>query len=121
MKRWFVVLSLMSMLCMGALAYAKGPEVDLVAEKLISPKDAVLMVEPESLSQLLAPIFDPKDWKALAVATKGLPAGKQIVATIETSMGSLECTLFDDKAPITVANWLGLASESRFQLESALS
>ena len=47
---------------------------DLVAERLVTPKDAVLMVEPESLSQLLAPIFDPKDWKALPVATKGLPA-----------------------------------------------
>ncbi len=47
---------------------------DLVAEKLVTPKDAVLMVEPEALSQLLAPIFDPKDWKALPVATKGLPA-----------------------------------------------
>ena len=32
------------------------------------------MVEPEALSQLLAPIFDPKEWKALPVATKGLPA-----------------------------------------------
>jgi pyruvate,orthophosphate dikinase len=47
---------------------------DLVAEKLIKAKDAVLMVEPESLSQLLSPIFDPKEWKALPVATKGLPA-----------------------------------------------
>ena len=47
---------------------------DLVTEKLIKPKDAVLMVEPESLSQLLSPIFDPKEWKGLAVATKGLPA-----------------------------------------------
>jgi pyruvate, orthophosphate dikinase len=47
---------------------------DLVAEKLITPKDAVLMVEPEALSQLLSPIFDPKEWKALDVATKGLPA-----------------------------------------------
>jgi peptidyl-prolyl cis-trans isomerase A (cyclophilin A) len=42
-------------------------------------------------------------------ATKGLPAGKQIVATIETSLGKLECKLFDDKAPITVANFVGLA------------
>jgi peptidyl-prolyl cis-trans isomerase A (cyclophilin A) len=42
-------------------------------------------------------------------ATKGLPAGKQLVATIETSLGSLECKLFDDKAPITVANFVGLA------------
>ena len=47
---------------------------DLVAEKLITPKEAVLQVEPEALSQLLSPIFDPKDWKALKVATKGLPA-----------------------------------------------
>jgi pyruvate, orthophosphate dikinase len=47
---------------------------DLVAEKLISPKEAVLQVDPESVSQLLAPIFDPKAWKQLPVATKGLPA-----------------------------------------------
>jgi pyruvate,orthophosphate dikinase len=47
---------------------------DLVAEKLISPKDAVLLVEPEALTQLLAPIFDPKEWQQLPVATKGLPA-----------------------------------------------
>jgi pyruvate,orthophosphate dikinase len=47
---------------------------DLVAEKLISPKEAVLQVDPESVSQLLAPVFDPKAWQALPVATKGLPA-----------------------------------------------
>jgi peptidyl-prolyl cis-trans isomerase A (cyclophilin A) len=42
-------------------------------------------------------------------ATKGLPAGKTLVATIETDLGKLECTLFPDKAPITVANFVGLA------------
>jgi pyruvate,orthophosphate dikinase len=47
---------------------------DLVAEKLITPKDAVMQVEPEALSQLLAPIFDPKEWKAMPTATRGLPA-----------------------------------------------
>src|SRR5437762_2848393 len=47
---------------------------DLVAEKLITPKEAVLQVDPESISQLLAPIFDPQAWKALPIATKGLPA-----------------------------------------------
>ena len=47
---------------------------DLVAEKLITPKEAVLQVDPESVSQLLAPVFDPKEWKALGVTTKGLPA-----------------------------------------------
>jgi pyruvate, orthophosphate dikinase len=47
---------------------------DLVAEKLITPKEAVLQVDPESVSQLLAPVFEPKAWKGLDVATKGLPA-----------------------------------------------
>ncbi len=47
---------------------------DLVDEKLISPKEAVLQVDPESVSQLLAPVFEPKAWKALPVASKGLPA-----------------------------------------------
>jgi len=47
---------------------------DLVDEKLISPKDAVLQVDPESVSQLLAPVFEPKAWQALPVTTRGLPA-----------------------------------------------
>ncbi len=47
---------------------------DFVAERLITPKDAVLQVDPESLSQLLAPGFDPREWNAIPVATRGLPA-----------------------------------------------
>jgi peptidyl-prolyl cis-trans isomerase A (cyclophilin A) len=53
---------------------------------------------------------DPAKGKwTLEDATKGLPAGKQILATIETDLGKVECKLFDDKAPITVANFVGLA------------
>ncbi|MFN8060831.1 MAG: pyruvate, phosphate dikinase [Vicinamibacterales bacterium] len=47
---------------------------DLVAERLVTPKEALLLVEPSSLSQLLAPVFEPKAWKALPVTTSGLPA-----------------------------------------------
>src|SRR5207237_197714 len=47
---------------------------DLVKEKLITPKEAVLQVDPESVSQLLAPVFEPKAWKALPVATEGRAA-----------------------------------------------
>jgi pyruvate,orthophosphate dikinase len=47
---------------------------DFVKEKLITPKEAVLQVDPESVSQLLSPVFDPKSWKSLPVASKGLPA-----------------------------------------------
>ena len=47
---------------------------DLVAEKLVTPKEAILLVDPESLNQLLAPGFDPDEWKKIPTATKGLPA-----------------------------------------------
>src|SRR5690606_32146628 len=32
---------------------------------------------------------------------------------IETNKGSLQCKLFDDKAPVTVANFIGLATGKR--------
>jgi pyruvate,orthophosphate dikinase len=47
---------------------------DLVKEKLVTPKEALLLVDPEALSQLLAPGFDPKEWKSHEVVTRGLPA-----------------------------------------------
>jgi len=47
---------------------------DLVKEKLVTPKEAILLVDPEALSQLLAPGFDPKEWKSHETVTKGLPA-----------------------------------------------
>ncbi|NOT28253.1 MAG: pyruvate, phosphate dikinase [Acidobacteria bacterium] len=47
---------------------------DFVAERLITPKEAILQIDPESLSQLLAPGFDKKEWDAIPVATKGLAA-----------------------------------------------
>ncbi|MEW5978723.1 MAG: pyruvate, phosphate dikinase [Acidobacteriota bacterium] len=53
--------------------------VDMVAEKLISEKEALLRIEPDQLNQLLRPTFDPKA-KAGAVESgkllaKGLNAG----------------------------------------------
>ena len=47
---------------------------DMVKEKLVTPKEAILLVDPEALSQLLAPGFDPKEWKSHETVTKGLPA-----------------------------------------------
>lgn len=45
----------------------------------------------------------------LADATKGLTGKGPLVAEIKTDKGTLSCTLFEDKAPITVANFVGLA------------
>jgi pyruvate,orthophosphate dikinase len=48
--------------------------VDLVEEGILTKKEAVLKVEPQSLDQLLHPIFDPKERGKAEVAAKGLPA-----------------------------------------------
>jgi len=45
----------------------------------------------------------------LADATKGLAGSGPLVATIDTDLGKLDCKLYDDKAPLTVANFIGLA------------
>ncbi len=62
--------------------------VDMVAEKLISKKEAVMRVTPEQLDRLLHPHFDPKAKRA--VFTKGLPASPgaavgQVVFTADTA------------------------------------
>lgn len=46
---------------------------------------------------------------SLTEALSGLPAGNHLLATIRTSMGPLDCELWPDKAPLTVANFVGLA------------
>jgi pyruvate, orthophosphate dikinase len=68
---------------------------DLVAEKLLTPNEGLLLVDPSSLSQLLSPVFDPKEWKTIPVATKGLPASPgaasgQVVFTADEAVAWTE-------------------------------
>jgi peptidyl-prolyl cis-trans isomerase A (cyclophilin A) len=47
----------------------------------------------------------------LATYTKNLRGtGASIMATIDTTQGTLHCTLFPERAPMTVANFIGLAT-----------
>jgi peptidyl-prolyl cis-trans isomerase A (cyclophilin A) len=46
----------------------------------------------------------------LAEYTKDIAGSGPLSSTIETSMGAFHCELFGDKAPMTVANFVGLAS-----------
>jgi peptidyl-prolyl cis-trans isomerase A (cyclophilin A) len=46
----------------------------------------------------------------LAEYTKDLTGSGPLTATIDTSMGAFHCELFGDKAPLTVANFVGLAT-----------
>ncbi|MBM4020975.1 MAG: pyruvate, phosphate dikinase [Planctomycetes bacterium] len=61
-----------------ALAYVKIAH-DMVKQKLMTPRHAILSADPDALSQLLAPIFDHKAYEAAKqsgrLLTTGLPAG----------------------------------------------
>ncbi len=47
----------------------------------------------------------------LAAYTKDLPGtGQKLLATFETPLGNITCELFADRAPTTVANFIGLAT-----------
>jgi len=48
-----------------------------------------------------------------APAKPAAPAGPKPVAVIDTTAGKMTCTLFPDKAPIGVANFIGLATGSK--------
>jgi pyruvate,orthophosphate dikinase len=48
--------------------------VDLVEEGILTPREALLKVEPQALDQLLHPVFDPAERARAEVAARGLPA-----------------------------------------------
>jgi peptidyl-prolyl cis-trans isomerase A (cyclophilin A) len=53
---------------------------------------------------------DPLGGKfTLEMAVAGLTGKGPLLAEIKTELGKLECDLYDDRAPITVANFVGLA------------
>lgn len=55
-------------------------------------------------------VGDPLQGKfSLDDALKGLPKTGKLIADLVTDAGSLKCELYDDKAPNTVANFVGLA------------
>ena len=64
---------------------------DMLDEKLIGEKEAVMRLSPAQLDELLHPILDPKAEKKAEVIVKGLPAGPggavgQIVFSSEKAM-----------------------------------
>jgi len=79
-----------------------------------APKPAPSPVPPKLPAKPVASVTvapdDPLQGKwTLDDAVKGLPGDGQLIATIDTELGKIECKLFEDKAPITVANFVGLA------------
>ena len=57
------------------------------------------------LAELKAPVAAD-----LATYAKTIPGKGELIATIKTSVGTVRCQLYSDKAPMTVANFVGLAT-----------
>lgn len=57
---------------------------------------------------------DPRAGKwSLDDALAGIKGTGALVASIDTSLGKLSCKLFEDRTPLTVANFVGLATGKR--------
>jgi peptidyl-prolyl cis-trans isomerase A (cyclophilin A) len=69
------------------------------------PKTAPTPAPPDKGEDVRAPTAAD-----LAEYTKDIKGAGKLVAAIETSMGTFHCELFGDKAPMTVANFVGLAT-----------
>jgi peptidyl-prolyl cis-trans isomerase A (cyclophilin A) len=84
----------------SSTAAAKPSESTSTSAPLAAPAVKEVPISPD----------DPlKGRFTMADATKGLPGKGPLVATIVTELGTLTCDLFEDRAPITVANFVGLA------------
>ena len=62
-------------------------------------------IEIQIASEVRAP-----DAADLVIYTRSIKGTGALIATIATNQGTLHCQLFDDKAPNTVANFVGLAT-----------
>ncbi|HET9622726.1 MAG TPA: peptidylprolyl isomerase [Kofleriaceae bacterium] len=61
----------------------------------------------------------PPDAGDLATYAKAIKGKGPLIATIATTQGTLHCQLFDDKAPIAVANFIGLATGQKAWIDPA--
>jgi peptidyl-prolyl cis-trans isomerase A (cyclophilin A) len=84
------------------------PEPTKAAEpaKTAEPAPPAQPTPPPAAEEVRAPVVED-----LAAYTKDLTGdGKALLAEIKTSMGVFHCELYADKAPLAVANFVGLAT-----------
>lgn len=73
------------------------------AQTIVTKTIAQPVAQPPKQEPSAIPIID------LKTATEGLTGTGALTADFETDVGKFSCKLFDDKAPKTVANFVGLA------------
>jgi peptidyl-prolyl cis-trans isomerase A (cyclophilin A) len=86
------------------------------AMKRVADPDRPPGPSPEVLAQVKAPVAAD-----LATYTKGIAGKGELIATIKTSVGTVRCQLLADKAPMTVANFVGLATGKKPWLDPRTS
>ncbi|MEO8706034.1 MAG: peptidylprolyl isomerase [Kofleriaceae bacterium] len=82
-------------------------------EKLDKRGDNLVSTVPSGVvktPKVLPPDVRPPATADLAEYTGHLPAYGQLQARIDTPFGTIHCDLFPDKAPLAVANFVGLAT-----------
>jgi peptidyl-prolyl cis-trans isomerase A (cyclophilin A) len=79
-----------------------------------TPRPGLSAIPPRPKPPVVAAPGDPEAGNfTLDEAVAGLPGSGKLMAEIDTDLGKLDCELFGDKAPITVANFVGLARGTR--------
>ena len=82
------------------------------AMKRIADPDLPPAPPAEVLAAVKAPVAAD-----LETYTKGIAGKGDLIATIKTSIGTVRCQLLADKAPMTVANFVGLATGKKAWLD----
>jgi len=87
-----------------------------VAKKVV-PRDA-RPDAPKPDARVIAEAVRPPVREDLARYVANVPGtGTKLVAAIETSLGTIHCTLFSETRPVTVANFIGLATGQKAWLD----
>ncbi|WP_394826945.1 peptidylprolyl isomerase [Pendulispora albinea] len=108
-----VLPALLALLAVTVTACEKTPPEPEKREPA-APPPAASSAELHASTPPAAPKGDPLEGKfTLADATKDITGTGALIATIDTSEGALRCKLLEDKAPVTVANFVGLAQGTR--------
>jgi peptidyl-prolyl cis-trans isomerase A (cyclophilin A) len=91
-----------------ATAPAGGSSAEATGSASAAPAESAAPTKP--VAKVPVSPDDPvKGVFTLADATTGLAGKGKLVANMQTDKGTLKCELWPDKAPITVANFVGLA------------
>ncbi len=101
--------SKLSALAASLLFATAGCQRDDAAESETSEPPAVEDGDEASEDAEERIVPEPPTAEDLAEYTADLEGDGPLIATLDTSMGAIRCRLFEEKAPMTVANFVGLA------------